>query len=75
MGNSSRIYVLNTAAYAYPLVTDIENLARSCFSKIEALFTKLEHFARLLRSVGQLVIQSTRHGGSAAFKRRIGCGG
>ena len=35
-----------------PLVTDIENLACSCFCKIAALFAKLEHFARLLRSVG-----------------------
>jgi hypothetical protein len=34
-----------------PLVTDIENLACLCFCKIAALFAKLEHFARPLRSV------------------------
>jgi hypothetical protein len=57
-----------------PLVTDIENLARSCFCKIAALFAKLEHFARCCEVSGQLVTQSTRYSGSAAFKRRIGCG-
>jgi hypothetical protein len=35
-----------------PLVTGIENLACSCFCKIAAFFAKLEHFTRLLRSVG-----------------------
>jgi hypothetical protein len=35
-----------------PLVTGIENLTCSCFCKIAAFFAKLEHFARLLRSVG-----------------------
>jgi hypothetical protein len=56
------------------LVTDIENLACSCFCKIAALFAKLEHFARCCEVSGQLVTQSTRYSGSAAFKRRIGCG-
>jgi hypothetical protein len=30
-----------------PLVTDIENLASSCFLKIAALFAKLQHLARM----------------------------
>jgi hypothetical protein len=34
-----------------PLVTDIENLACSCFCKIAAFFAKLEHFTCLLRSI------------------------
>ena len=54
-------------------MTDIENLACSCFLKIAALFAKLEHFARCCEVSGQLVTQSTRYSGSAAFKRRIGC--
>jgi hypothetical protein len=42
-----------------PLVTDIENLACSCFCKIAALFAKLEHFARCCEVSGQLATQST----------------
>jgi|SRR5580693_5952938 hypothetical protein len=51
-----------------PLVTGIENLACSCFCKIAAFFAKLEHCVRLS---GQLVTQSARYNGSAAFKRRM----
>jgi len=47
MATSSRVDVLDTAAYVHPLVTDIENLASSCFLKIAVIFAKLERLARM----------------------------